>query len=234
MGGAVTEAEWLACTDPQKMLEFLRGKASDRKLRLFACACVRRVWHRLGEVAAPTEIEASERFADGQSSRNELRSIRSQLGARGGYSAAWAANNALHAVLENGADIAASRAAIYSADFLYYFTDEQKSLTDTGSREEAVAAREVERTELTCVLRDIFDNPFRPVAINPAWVAWNDGTVQKIAQAIYDERAFDRMPILADALEEAGCTNQDMLAHCRSGGEHVRGCWAVDLILGRL
>jgi hypothetical protein len=80
----------------------------------------------------------------------------------------------------------------------------------------------------------IFCNRFRPVAINPAWWAWNDGTVKKIAQAIYDERAFDRMPILADALEEAGCTNQDILTHCRSGREHVRGCWAVDLILGRL
>jgi hypothetical protein len=84
------------------------------------------------------------------------------------------------------------------------------------------------------VVHDLFGPlPFRPVAINPAWLAWNDGTVQKIAQAIYDERDFDRMPILADALEEAGCTNQDILDHCRSGGEHVRGCWVIDLVLGK-
>jgi len=83
-------------------------------------------------------------------------------------------------------------------------------------------------------LRDIFGNPFRPVTVNPGWLAWNDGTVPRIAQAIYDERAFDRMTILADALEDAGCTDQDILGHCRSGGEHVRGgCWVVDLLLGK-
>lgn len=78
-------------------------------------------------------------------------------------------------------------------------------------------------------LRDVIY--FRSVTINSAWLAWNEGTVRKVAQAIYDERAFDRMPILADALEEAGCTNTDILAHCRQPGEHVRGCWVVDIIL---
>ena len=66
-----------------------------------------------------------------------------------------------------------------------------------------------------------------------AWLAWNGGTVPRIAQAIYAERAFDRLPVLADALEDAGCANADVLAHCRSGGEHVRGCWVIDLLLGK-
>ncbi len=65
------------------------------------------------------------------------------------------------------------------------------------------------------------------------WLAWNDGAIPKMAQAIYDDRAFDRLPILADALEDAGCDNQEILDHCRSNGEHVRGCWVVDLILGK-
>jgi hypothetical protein len=82
-------------------------------------------------------------------------------------------------------------------------------------------------------MREVIGNPFRPVAINPAWLNWNDGTVRKVAQAIYDERAFDRLPILADALEEAGCTNTDILNHCRQPRNHVRGCWVVDLILGK-
>ncbi|HEY7152572.1 MAG TPA: hypothetical protein VH575_01315 [Gemmataceae bacterium] len=81
--------------------------------------------------------------------------------------------------------------------------------------------------------RDIFGNPFRPVTINSSWLAWNDGTIPKLAQAIYDDRVFDHLPILADALGEAGCTNADILAHCRAGGEHVRGCWVVDLVLGK-
>ena len=83
------------------------------------------------------------------------------------------------------------------------------------------------------MLRDIFRNPFRPISLDAAWLWWNDGTVRKIAQVIYDDRTFTHMPILADALEEAGCTEQSILNHCRSGGEHVRGCWVVDLLLGK-
>jgi hypothetical protein len=83
------------------------------------------------------------------------------------------------------------------------------------------------------LLRCIFGNPFHLIAVDPSWMTWNDSTVVKVAQATYGERAFDRMPILADALEESGCTNQDILAHCRSGGEHVRGCRVVDLVLGK-
>jgi hypothetical protein len=83
------------------------------------------------------------------------------------------------------------------------------------------------------LLREVVGNPFRPVTINPAWLTWNDGTVRRIAQTIYDERGFDRMPILADALTDAGCDNEDILNHCRSEGPHVKGCWAVDLILGK-
>lgn len=67
--------------------------------------------------------------------------------------------------------------------------------------------------------------------VDPVILAWNNTTVPRLAQAIYDGRAFDRLPILADTLEDAGCTDQDILAHCRSGGEHVRGCWVLDLLL---
>jgi hypothetical protein len=83
------------------------------------------------------------------------------------------------------------------------------------------------------LLHEIFGNLFRTSPIPSAWLAWNDGAIRKMAQAIYDERAFDRLPLLADALEDAGCDNADILAHCRSGREHVRGCWVVDLLLGK-
>jgi len=82
------------------------------------------------------------------------------------------------------------------------------------------------------LLRCVF-NPFRPVVLDPAWLAWNGGAVRKMAQAIYEKRRFADLPILADALEEAGCTDAAILAHCRGGGEHVRGCWVVDLLTGR-
>jgi hypothetical protein len=74
---------------------------------------------------------------------------------------------------------------------------------------------------------------FRPASIDPAWLAWNNAAVKHIAAGIYEERAFDRLPILADALEKAGCDNADILTHLRSPGPHVRGCWPVDLILGK-
>ena len=71
------------------------------------------------------------------------------------------------------------------------------------------------------------------MAIDPSWLAWNNGIVVKMAQAVYEERAFDRLPVLADALEEAGCADADLLSHLRGPGPHVRGCWAVDLLLGK-
>ena len=99
--------------------------------------------------------------------------------------------------------------------------------------EDEAATRRREPTAQASWLRDVFGNPFRPVRVAPAWLAWSGGTVPKLAQAIHEERAFDRLPILADALEEAGCTDADLLALCRGSRPHVRGCWAIDLILGK-
>jgi hypothetical protein len=89
------------------------------------------------------------------------------------------------------------------------------------------------RRSVCYYLRDIFGDPFRTISVDSLWTEWNDHTVPRLAQAIYDEYAFDRLPILADALEEAGCTDADILNHCRKPGEHVRGCWVVDLLLNK-
>jgi len=82
-------------------------------------------------------------------------------------------------------------------------------------------------------LLDIAGNAAGSVAVEPAWLAWNHGTVPAIARHVYDDRAFHDLPILADALEDAGCTDAAFLDHCRQPGEHVRGCWVVDLMLGK-
>jgi hypothetical protein len=89
---------------------------------------------------------------------------------------------------------------------------------------------EAERREQVPLFRDIFGNPFRPVAFD---LRWRTADVLGLARGIYDERAFDRLPLLADALMDAGCDREDVLAHCRSDGPHVRGCWVVDLVLGK-
>lgn len=88
----------------------------------------------------------------------------------------------------------------------------------------------VRNKRITGLLRDIVGNPFRPIALDPAWLTT---TVHSLAQTVYDERAFDRLPVLADALEDAGCANHELLSHCRGPGSHVRGCWVVDLLLGK-
>src|SRR5262249_11701093 len=81
------------------------------------------------------------------------------------------------------------------------------------------------------LLRDVFGNFFRPREVDPLWLT---STVVSLANSIYTERAFDFLPILADALEEAGCTDEHILGHCRSPGPHARGCWPVDLLLGKM
>src|SRR5207244_10594160 len=95
------------------------------------------------------------------------------------------------------------------------------------------ATRAAEEIAQANLLRHVLGNPFRRVSIAPAWLVWNDGTIPKLAQTIYDERAFDRLPILADALEDAGCDDAEILAHCRGPGPHVRGCYVLDLLLGK-
>jgi len=82
------------------------------------------------------------------------------------------------------------------------------------------------------LVREIFGNPFRPFVVESAWLAWDGGTVSHLARGIYDESAFDRLPVLADALEDAGCDDRAALDHCRSAGPHVKGCWVVDAVLG--
>ena len=93
--------------------------------------------------------------------------------------------------------------------------------------------RNAQRKEQATLFRCIHGNPFCSVHLDQNVLMWNDQTLIEIAQAIYTDRAFDRLPILADALEDAGCDNADILAHCRGPGPHVRGCWVVDLILGK-
>jgi hypothetical protein len=90
-----------------------------------------------------------------------------------------------------------------------------------------------ERAAQAVLLREIVGNPFRPSAVDPSWLAWNDRCVEHVARGIYEAWAFDHLPILHDALLDAGCDNEDILAHCCGAGPHVRGCWVIDLVLNK-
>jgi hypothetical protein len=195
---AMTEQEWLASSDPRAMVEFLRDKASDRKLRLSLCACCRQEWHHFRDERSRLAIRTAERFAEGEATEDERRTALDQA-----VEAKWE--------LCRQHDFVNAAYAQMAEDAVRELAQRYPSY---------VEAR---------ILRDVFGPlPLHAVTLKPAWRTSN---VTALAQSIYDDRAFDRLPILADALEDAGCDNADILNHCRSGGEHVRGCWAVDLVL---
>jgi hypothetical protein len=214
----VTEAEWNACIDPRPMIGFLRDKLSNRKARLFAAACCRLASHLFGDDGSKRAVEVAERFADGLASDDERSGAWGEITSLSERSrdASWWADSAAETAVTG-----------------------QWGLQDSWYKGAAVAAREVcmavpeSLPAQLAFFRCIAGNPFRPVSLNPAWLAWDDGTVPKLAQTIYDARRFADLPILADALEDAGCTDAEILGHLRGPGSHVRGCWVVDLLLGK-
>jgi hypothetical protein len=221
----VTEQEWLVCKEPEKMLEFLRRKVSDRKLRLFAVACCRQNWHLLTDERSRTALEVAERFADGMASLAELQNTRPPL-----YTlAAHACYNATEVFteIEPGtmiADCAAENAAWGTAKHGVMPPDDNSFSSIFNTK--LSIQKDIQSKLLRCILL----NPFRPVTLVPAW---KTPAVVQLARCLYEERRFEDMPVLADALEEAGCQDATVLGHCRGSGPHVQGCWVVDLLLGK-
>jgi hypothetical protein len=211
------------------MLAFLRsiGEPSDRKSRLFAVACCRRVWRRMTDERSRHAVEVCEHHADGRAGQKVLREARRAAFAatkeESAASARHAALVALHACSDMRRDGRPSTVAASTADCA-------SSLVFFSLGDEAGWAERKAHCDCLC---EMFGNPFRPLAFAPEILRWNDGTVSNLAQAIYEELRFADLPVLADALEEAGCTNPEILGHCRGSGPHVLGCWAVDLLLGR-
>ncbi|HEV3260586.1 MAG TPA: hypothetical protein VG013_27270 [Gemmataceae bacterium] len=238
----MTEVQWLTCTDPMPMLEFLRDKTSDRKLRLFACACCRRILRFIRHSQSREALDFAERFADGLARKKELTATRlaltQALELRTKLSQTVAST--VYSTLHDNAQGAAEETV--EVTMSVGLTRKERQVKKPASFHEAAAlsARElkalIEATlgrnrKAQCVLlRDIVGNPFRPLAEEPAW---RTAKVVALAQAIYERRAFARMPALADALERAGCADATMLAHCRGRGPHARGCWLLDAILER-
>jgi hypothetical protein len=255
------EGEWLSRADPKPMLRFLLGTsqprvqavehfpdciASDRKLRLFACACYHRIRHLLPDPRARVAVEVAERVVDGLLPEVELRRAEAHVREpseelegrwRASRGAERIALQPTHAALALAGVIlwaepqkAAYYAASNASHTLAAITNPAAASYD-GAFSASETAEGRAQTEL---LRCIFGPPlFRPVSLDPSWLAWCDGSVVRLAQAIYAERRFEDLPILADALEEAGCTDASILDHLRGPGPHTRGCWPLDLSLGK-
>jgi hypothetical protein len=227
----------MVCEDPTKMLLFIKGhrtmrkRVKQRKQRLFAVACCLRLCPLLDDERSQRCIEVAESFADGRATTNELRTAASESEEIWLKNAADETALACHQLFWKEVDGLHVSTSAISAVFKRQKREANEPFDPFDGRRRGACPSE-ERAQCM-IIREIFGNPFRSFKVVPNWIAWNDGTVTRIAQAVYDERAFDRMPILADALEEAGCTDQDILAHCRSSGGHVRGCWVMDLCLGK-
>jgi hypothetical protein len=256
-----TAAEWEADTDMVRLVKCYRGRKWFLRLRLFAVACCRRIWDQIPVGASREAVEIAERFASGEASKRELwaaygaaldvvkagalrmretSSVHGTL-AEAPPSAAWtcaqAAEQAAWGCTQPAENPASSvpRWVCQVVGLLRYHA----AMSSGATSWQAEAARRdreaAELVALTALLRERVGNPFRAVVIAPEW---RTGTVLTLAQAAFDERSLaddeldhQRLAVLADALEEAGCTDNAILAHLRSTKPHVRGCWAIDQIL---
>lgn len=226
----MTEEEWLDEADDQDekrfyLLESL-GLLTDRKVRLFGCACVREVWDDLPEEELRQAVWVCERFADGQSTATELRE------------ASRVAGNLYQGI----GDIVADHTPQIVRDLCHPTPSFAMAEGSSAGMSAVVAEVRADKhtpwhvarkraKQVQChFLRDIFGNPFRTTEFDPVW---RSEAAVALAESIYADRAFDRMTILADALEEGRCDDSDVLNHCRTDGPHVRGCWVVDAVLGK-
>lgn len=223
----MTEREWNVCTDPARMLAILEGRQYSRKRRLFACACCRRIWNLLADERSRHAVAVSEQYADKEATKAALLVAQehAMLGNDRFDEYVYPAENAAASVCRP------TISPRWIAQLATWAVGNRAVWARPGAaravRHEATDNESIAQAEL---LRCIFGHiPFRA----PVLPASLTQTVIGIARTMYDERAFDRLPVLADALEEAGCSHPDILNHCRQGGVHVRGCWVVDLILGK-
>jgi hypothetical protein len=243
----MTEAEWLACADPRRMIRLLPDTASDRKLRLFAVASCRYCWGLLPDERSRTAVEVAERFADGNATMTELDDAETAAGLVIRYDAerylvSYDPTVHLAFAARDAADEDAFFAAKAAADNL---SAEQSAYPIAANVYPETPFNATAREQIRCwllnIIHDLLGDPFRPsTPLPPAVLAWNDRTIPRLAEAIYEDRKMPegtldnaRLAILADALLDAGCGDEDLIQHCREPGPHARGCWAVDLILGK-
>ncbi|HEY3966677.1 MAG TPA: hypothetical protein VGM05_19095 [Planctomycetaceae bacterium] len=212
----MTEAEWSQNDNSEMMLEFVRTKATKRKLRLFAAACFRRFARLLPDSRQQMAIEMLENAAE------EI-----ELDRRIVYGVRQA--------LPSSDDSFGGKCIGMDDPYIVALMLYRELVSSSTAHHATFAARGLadyvgERREQSRLIRCIFGPlPFRTISLAPAL---RTATVVSLAQTIYNDNAFERLPILADALEATGCGDADILDHCRQPKSHVRGCWAVDLILG--
>jgi hypothetical protein len=238
------------------MMGFLQtsGRTCERRCRLFACACVRRIWASLRDVACRRAVELAERHADDRADVDELVSTLAGVSGSSHLIPAWSARRACwYTVLDSTAFsclepllaghwaydwLGSAVVAEYARQAAVRRAAGRPQRGRKSSQQARRTATEAENQAQAALLRDIVGNPFHPAAVQAAWLT---PTVVALAQAAYEERELPsghlgvaRLAVLADALEEAGCSRSSVLAHLRGPGPHVRGCFAVDAVLRKV
>jgi hypothetical protein len=220
------EAEWLACGDPERMINHLPGRRGyARKLLLLGCACCRLVWDQMPDERCREAVRTAEQFADGEVDEVQF------------TQATAAAGRAVTELQESGTADEVSLNIAFAAAGLQHLLDRggYRAAGYVERRTNYVDPldpdRAVYREQHVALILDIFAvlylTPDHEIA--PEWLTTD---VVALAEGIYEEWAFDRMPILADALQDAGCDSEEVLKHCRDTAlTHVRGCWVLDTIL---
>jgi hypothetical protein len=248
----MTEMEWGSCSRALPMRLELGPKNSPRKwstrkARLFSVACCRRVWHLLDSPADRRAVEVAEEVAEKKKRLADLRVSHeaASITDLGPDPSPWVPGRSWSYVGSPEWDFCFGlwvspegrrlcRVARWAS------TPTPWGCPDSTANDARVLlafrigldAAKAEQQAQCGLLRDIVGPPVRPV-IQGAWLRSNGGMVGGLAEAIYEERAFERLPILADALEDAGCSDEALLGHLRGPGPHVRGCWALDLVLAK-
>ena len=220
----MTEKEWLSAKSIDPLREWWRDRRNRkqyaRKERLFACACCRLWWDHLTDERSRRAVEIGEAVADGPVSKVAIKRAHTE---------AVAAASEVPS-LRRGYSLAASVEIVMNPDRDDVFVATTMRLRDAGPDLRLCTQKESELAQAN-LLRDVIGNPFRKVKFSPDW---RTDTAVALAKQMYEAREFSAMPILADALQDAGCDNDTILNHCRDAKlPHVRGCWVVDLVLDK-
>lgn len=220
---SLDEQSWLNSKDPKALLGHCVRSANDRKLRRFAIAMCNHCPPR--GMFGPEQLQSAERFAEGKAGIEELCRSHSSLYASGGWLRLSVGPTLLSAV-SRSPDYLANDILALLFEWFHSPPHRRSLFVPDGTSDEAL-----ERYQhlLADFVRDIFGNPFQPTVVDPRWLS---SSVIDIARAMYAERAFERMPILGDALMDAGCDSEEVINHCQAQLPHVRGCWLVDRLLG--
>jgi hypothetical protein len=232
----MTEQEWLDCVAPGDMLKALdpgidnlltsAWRGGDRKFRLFAVGCCSWFWDTFSDARSRRAVEVVEQCVDG------LADAEARVFAAG---QAFGATVAYRRTPEQEATRVAPRSPEEVAAHVAFVLAAWSSCSGYHAAVEASKLWPEKTSPTACgLLRCVFGNPFRPAPIDPAWLVWNGGTVPALAQTVYAASRFKDLAVLADALEEAGCTDSSILGHCRESEPHIRGCWVVDLLRGKV